>query len=186
MLDRDARIAFTEQEVKRAVNLDYSYVAHNADGGVYLLTATDNPYARPVRWGVFFFSAEFIADLLRAQEVLPMLTRDANISYIGFLFTSYVIEEYRLALNVLWERLRRRTNRNEQLPVVARLQIASCDAEEEATVTVTSTAKMLEPVITPKIKVRTLEYLLSKGMMGGVTSSDQGEKAINDEKGKKP
>lgn len=69
--------AFTAQQVKHVINLDYRYIARNADGGVYVLTATANTFVRPVRWGVFFFTP---APGVSNTKELTMLTPSQRLS----------------------------------------------------------------------------------------------------------
>lgn len=176
--------AFTAQQVRHVINLDYRYIARNADGGVYVLTATANTFVRPVRWGVFFFTPAFIKDLDRAAEALPSLMEEANADFIGFWTTGYVISEYRAELSVRWEILRRKDKRCAQLPVIVELMRADHLETDEPVIRIVNSGRMAENVDTQKIGVRELLHILEKGQNGDTTPSDQCERELA--KGKKP
>lgn len=89
MTERElSTILFGKMKTAAVIKGVSAYVTTNRDGGVYLLTL-NGKNGMQKRLCVFFFGAEFIADLERASDVLPMLVRDANVSAIAFDFCSY-------------------------------------------------------------------------------------------------
>lgn len=99
MPDETSDVLFDKDRVALVRNNIASYVYANRNGGVYLLmnSSKDEPQ-RQLR--LFFFDAEFLANLSRAAGALPLLMRAASVSAIAFDFCSYdVLSTYIITVN---------------------------------------------------------------------------------------